>query len=384
MKTLTWDSGYTWDDVNIRWGNPSYILEFGDPVYVGPPPTITTPKKGKRTMSNNPIPKNGKVVLAMAEDCYDGCMDHQDEVGLKQTRAPELGALITALKGNSPTSPTPPGAPAPPPPLPPEPGLIYLYDESKVTTAAAIAALTAKDKEVSQFLSAARTVLVTPLGKAWSPEWVLAGFTDQGSTAVPKSDDDRFTSINTIAIYLSQHPQYEVPAGGPMQEVTYAKAQALHTQLSDARTAVNDAKRDQKAAKTARDAGYAALRRQLIAFVDELTLLLGPDDARWELFGLNVPSNPRAPEPATNLQLSLAGDNRALAEWTRGTRSDNNRVLIQILGVDADYREYGKSGNTSEIVIKDLPPASTVKVKIIALNGSLEAPTGPDAQITLP
>ena len=59
-------------------------------------------------------------------------------------------------------------------------------------------------------------------------------------------------------------------------------------------------------------------------------------------------------------------------------------MLIQILGVDADDREYGKSGNTSEIVIKDLPPASTVKVKIIALNGSLEAPTGPESQITLP
>ena len=68
----------------------------------------------------------------------------------------------------------------------------------------------------------------------------------------------------------------------------------------------------------------------------------------------------------------------------RGVRSSNNRVLIQILGVDAGYREYSKSGNVIDELIKGLPAGSTVKVKIIALNGSLEAASGPEAQITLP
>lgn len=52
--------------------------------------------------------------------------------------------------------------------------------------------------------------------------------------------------------------------------------------------------------------------------------------------------------------------------------------------MDAGYREYSKSGNVIDELIKGLPAGSTVKVKIIALNGSLEAASGPEAQITLP
>ena len=106
-------------------------------------------------------------------------------------------------------------------------------------------------------------MLETPLGKGWSPEWVLAGFNHKpGSTAVPTTQDKRFNSINTLAIYLSQHPTYEVPGGTPHTEVTASRAQALHSQLV----------------------------------------------------------------------LSLAGAGQILAEWVRGVRSSNNRVLIQILG----------------------------------------------------
>lgn len=336
-------------------------------------------------MSNNPIPHNKQVVLSMAEDAFDGCRSAQDDVGLKQVRDTTLGALITAIKGTPPGSAPQPGDPPPPPPAPPVPGLNYLYDAAKVATDAALKARAAKDKEVRLFMVATHKVLETPLGKAWSPEWVLAGFNnEQGSTAVPDTQDKRFNSINTLAIYLAQHPQYEAPASPVQVEVSATRAQALHTQFSDARQAVTDAKRDQNDAKNAREAAYAALRRTLIALVDELTLLLSATDARWELFGLNIPASPRAPDPASNLVLSLAGANRVLAEWKRGTRSDDNRVLIQILGVDADYREYSKSGNSTDELIKDLPSGSTVKVKIIALNGSLEASDGPEAQISVP
>ena len=54
MKPLNWDSGFFWDDPNVRWGDPSYILEPGDPGYVPPPgstPVLTTkPKRNKHTM----------------------------------------------------------------------------------------------------------------------------------------------------------------------------------------------------------------------------------------------------------------------------------------------------------------------------------------------
>ncbi len=50
MKTATWGSGLRWDDPNLRWGDPSYVLEPGDPGYVPPsaPPTTLPATKKKR------------------------------------------------------------------------------------------------------------------------------------------------------------------------------------------------------------------------------------------------------------------------------------------------------------------------------------------------
>jgi hypothetical protein len=186
-----------------------------------------------------------------------------------------------------------------------------------------------------------------------------------------------------LAVYLSQHPTYEIPAGGPRAEVTAAKSQALHDQLSACRTLANSASKDQDDALKAKNAALRNQRRQLIALVDELQLRLSDDDARWEVFGLNIPANPRPPEPAEDLVLSSAGLGRIIAEWTPGTRSDDDRILIMIVGVDTDYREYGKSGGDGEELLKNLPSGAMVKIKIISLNGSLEAPTGPEAQIVV-
>lgn len=57
MKTAYWDSGLCWDDPNLRWGNPSYLLEPGDPGYVDPAPAVSeTKKKGKKMKHNSYYP----------------------------------------------------------------------------------------------------------------------------------------------------------------------------------------------------------------------------------------------------------------------------------------------------------------------------------------
>ena len=45
--------------------------------------------------------------------------------------------------------------------------------------------------------------------------------------------------------------------------------------------------------------------------------------------------------------------------------------------MDPDFVERGKSGGDSQEVLKNLTVGATMRVKIIALNGSLEAPDGP-------
>lgn len=324
-------------------------------------------------MSTNAIPYAEKPLLALAEDCADGCATHEDEVGLKQTKDADLRALITALKGD--TTGTPP-----------TPGLIYQHKQREMERAAAENARSIKDAEAKAYLIQARKNLTRFLGDAPSAEWALAGFSSpQGNTnAVPGTQDGRLQCLSMLAVYLNAHPTYAVAAGGAAPEITVARTQSLHMQLSDAREAVNDAKDIQQTALNAKNAGLESLRARLISLVAELKLLLGGSDTRWEVFGLNVPDNPRPPEPATDLVLTPMGSDRLYASWTRGTRSNNDKIFIMVEGADLEYRYIGKSGGDSEEMIKDLSPDRLVKVKIIAVNGSLEAPSGPEAEIVLP
>ena len=268
---------------------------------------------------------------------------------------------------------------------PPVLGLIYQCKQAEQALAATNNERKNKDTECKAFLTSARTSLLPILGRDPSPEWALAGFANPpaSSNAVPGTQEGRLQCLSALAVYLTQHPTYEVPAGGPRPEITSTRALALHNQLSTCRATANSASNAQNDALTAKRAALQSLRRTLIALVDELQLRLPDDDPRWEVFGLNIPANPRPPEPASDLTLTSAGLGRILAEWEPGTRSDDDRILIQIVGVDADYREYGKSGGDGEELLKNLPAGATVKVKIIALNGSLEAPSGPEAQIVV-
>ena len=371
MRILRFDSGETWDDPNARWGNPSYVLEKNDPGYLDPNPSPAT-RKTYHTMSNNEIPDAERPLLARAEDCADGCAALQDTIPLKLVREGDLRLILTSLKGD-------------PAATPPVLGLLYQFKQADQALATANAERKNKDTDCKAFLTSARTSLLPILGRDPSPEWALAGFANPpaNSNAVPNTQEGRLQCLSALAVYLSQHPTYEVPAGGPRPEVTAARAMALHNQLSTCRATANSASQTQNDALQAKKAALLSLRRTLIALVDELQLRLPDDDPRWEVFGLNIPANPRPPEPASDLTLTNAGLGRIAAEWEPGTRSDDDRILIQIIGVDPAYREYGKSGGDGEELLKNLPAGATVKVKIIALNGSLEAPDGPEAQIVV-
>ena len=48
MKTATFDGVFRFDDPNLHWGDPSYLLEPGDPGYVAPAPISQLPLKPKK------------------------------------------------------------------------------------------------------------------------------------------------------------------------------------------------------------------------------------------------------------------------------------------------------------------------------------------------
>jgi hypothetical protein len=62
MRSVYWDSSdpeVYFDNPNLRWAEPAYLLEPGDPGYVPPIPIVSKPQTKKKHMRHNnsyPIP----------------------------------------------------------------------------------------------------------------------------------------------------------------------------------------------------------------------------------------------------------------------------------------------------------------------------------------
>jgi hypothetical protein len=64
VKIACFDSGLKWDDPNLRWASPAYLLEPGDPGYV-PPMSVNTNKTKHKKMKRNtyyPIRRGDQIL----------------------------------------------------------------------------------------------------------------------------------------------------------------------------------------------------------------------------------------------------------------------------------------------------------------------------------
>ena len=364
MRPLRWNDGTKWGDKNAYWGSPSYVLEPGDPGYVPVPPdppqqTITH----KHTMSSNPTPRNEKILRALAQDMADGLHSIEDVIGMKQNKEADVRAALKKLEGD----------PAAPAGSAARKGSLLVYEQCKAASSAAQSALGAlSDGAVNDFLQASSDVLSGILGSRWSNAWMPTGFPDH-STAVPRTQEKRFSLLMGLKNYFTANPTHELNQP-PHRIVTAAAADALHTQISDARSAVNTAAATQVIAKTSRDADVQALFDRISGTIAEAGQVLGADSPQWETLGLNIPANPTPPAAVTELTLTGAGPKRALAEWPHATRGTRYRVFIQVVGTDADFRLYDSTDGL-EMLIKDLPAGATVRVKIKSANDGGDAAT---------
>ncbi len=85
MKTVSWDSGFTWDDPNLRWGDPSYQLEPGDPGYVPPPaptPPVTQKPKQNRMAKSDYLNTNDDLFAAQMQTFKTGIGGYAAQLGV--------------------------------------------------------------------------------------------------------------------------------------------------------------------------------------------------------------------------------------------------------------------------------------------------------------
>ncbi len=365
MKTLHWDAinpftgqPFTWDDPNLRWGDPSYYLEPGDPGFVpyttpSTPPVQPKPQK-RKYMASNPTPDPIGELIAAGEDLYDGLVQHAAAVGIKQNLPADFRADLDALIATQNTLAGAEGA---------EP--------------AAYAVLRTADSNGKGFIARAIKVLSISLGNGWSAEWAATGLPDQ-TVGIPSTQDKRFTALNGLAAYFTANPGKE---NAPLQ-VTAALATALHAAVSDARQGVGNALRLTKEKHIARDDARITFRTRFRGTINELEQKLSIEDPKWYDFGLNRPADPATPGQPSNVHATALGAGRVLIQIDGARRANSFNYYKQVMGVDVEPVKLLNTQGTQHTV-ENLPAGATVQITVTGVNDAGEGPVSEPVSVSV-
>ena len=370
MKPVTFNSGIRFGDPNLRWGDPSYLLEPGDPGYVNTAPATSgggsAKKKGTRTM--NETPENQKVLLALAKKIRAGAASLQDTIGLHHHRDTTLNTAILKLEGDPAAAP---GSNA-------NKGSQLVYKSCEDAAKDARSALKAlSDGTVKTLLTAYRDVMERIHGKKHNAGWSAAGFTD--GVSVPREHDKRQSLLAAMRSYLAANAGHEVslpqPSGPPLA-VTAAAALALGVTFQAAFDLVNTREAEQANCKNLRDTDLRGLFDEVSGTIRELGDLIAADDPRWETFGLNIPANPNPPEPVSAATLTAVATGREELSWPAATRATYYRLFLKIHGVDTDF-QFIKRDSDLDHTFTNLTPGATISAYVVAANAGGEAVPSP-------
>jgi hypothetical protein len=307
-------------------------------------------------MASNVLPSGLDALFTLAEDIADGLNAHAVAIGILQnTEAKVRADLLAAQTAQN------------------------NYVASRAAKIGLTTAQTVADSNAKAFIGITRDVLAVTLGGQWSQVWEATGFPNQ-SLAIPATLEERQALLPALQAYLTANPTKEnAPLG-----VTAAQAGTLFTALSDARSAVNNGLVENGQKKALRDTAERTLRTRLRGTIDELGQLLADDDPRWLAFGLVPPADAGQPDTPAHLILTQGTAGTVLADWSDSARAVSYRVYQQVVGVDPDFT-LAITVSDSDGTLSGLPPAATVKVKVIAVNSDGdESPPSETKQILVP
>lgn len=141
---------------------------------------------------------------------------------------------------------------------------------------------------------------------------------------------------------------------------------------------INTRNGEQTTTKAARDADVAALYDEVSMTIAELRDILSDADPRWELFGLNNPADPHAPDGVTELTVTAAGAGREHATWPYAVRADYYRLFLKRTGVDTDFVNIADPRDL-DYTLKGLTAGSTIELYVVPMNDGGAGPASPTA-----
>ncbi|MCX6856614.1 MAG: fibronectin type III domain-containing protein [Verrucomicrobia bacterium] len=306
-------------------------------------------------MASNTLPDKRDRLFALGDDMCDAAHDHEVAIGLKQNTESVLRPALDAARGAEAN-----------------------FGQCQILRKVANAALTTADSAAKVFISRAKKRLSIFLGESYTTEWGAAGWPNN-SVATPSTQDDRFNLVNSLKLYLTTNPTQE----SVDMSVTAALATACHTNLSNARTALDMKVTEVGQAKQARDNAEANLRVRMKGLITELATVLSADDPLWHAFGLSRPADEETPEPPTFTTALASVAGTVLVDWDDALRAERYRVWIMIVGVDTDFRAV-ETVYDSDVTLAGLTSGATVKIRVTSANDAGESLPGPVAEVVVP
>ena len=300
-------------------------------------------------MAANPTPDPISELIAAGEDLCDGLDQHGVAIGIKQNTGVVVRTSLDALSASESALDLAIGA---------QPNA---YNAQRTA-----------DSNGKGFIARAIKVLSISLGNSWSAAWTATGLPDQ-SVGIPSTLDKRFVALNGLKAYFIANAAKE----NVQLNVTAATAGTLHTAVSTARTAVNNALNLTKAKLIARDAAKDAFRIRYRGTIEELLEILSDTDPKWYDFGLNRPDDPAQPGQPSNVHATPTGTGHVLVQIDGARRANSFNYYKQVLGTDpTPVKLLNTPANL--YTFSNLPIGATIAFTVTGVNDAGEGqPSAP-------
>jgi hypothetical protein len=309
-------------------------------------------------MASQRLPDNNDDLFSLGDDAVDGAHEYEATLPLKQNTEAAIDGDLDAARQKQ-----------------------AAFKAADTALGDAQTAVRVADSNVKAFLPKFKKSMTAALGDDWQTVFGEAGF-DEGSLALPTTQDGRFAMIQKLPAFLTKYPDCQ--DARPKVNVTPAAATALYNALNLARGASNKKEEEYGTAITARDTAVKVLRTRLTGLIGELGQLIEDDSPVWYAFGLNAPADPATPgAPLTTPSVTPGAPKTAYSVWGIARRADRYYVYAQIVGTDAAPKRIATVTDRA-YTFTDLPSGKTVKVSISGVNDAGEGPQSPQVEVVVP
>jgi len=181
---------------------------------------------------------------------------------------------------------------------------------SSVYTQTISPALIKADEEAKQAIADMKKIMRLKVSHQWNAIWGEAGFATQ-TTKTPATMEGRRRLLEELAKFLAKHPNWE--STEPEVSATILASRAKSLQEAMAADEAHD--RSHKIVVEERAVAGAQVRARLRSLINELEIVLSPDDARWADFGLESPAEERARKPARQRKSESNAEAKATGKY---------------------------------------------------------------------